>query len=1015
MSHTSPLKTCAFRVLRAANFNTSLPRLSGAKLARLPVSFCFIFLLAVVCRAQFFTLPGSFSYSLNSINQVFDVSPDGRLAVALRNHPTTVHPAFLTTFDPVTGAQFDSKTFGFGPLGVQLAEVEGGLRAVVLTSEGGPRRIYLFDVSADGKLTQLATTQLTTSNGDAGSNIVLSGKAKAGFALVADGSLVAFSLVDGSILSKIPVSNTGALEVSEASDRVILAYGLANAVFVDVTNPAQMNPLGSVPLPGGGPPAPGMTFSPDGRYLFVGNNSTTLSAIDVATRQVVGTMGGGFVFGRVRIHEDGQRRLLAVVGAMPNLNQSSVLLVDATDVGHMSVTGQFPAPVNYKSDLQFSPDGARLFVATTDRLTALEVPSLATAWVQTLPSSATREHQVMTFGHPGEVLAAWEVSAGLGFTSMFGSFPAYPPDITLSDASAAEGGAVEFTVALSIPATRKITIDYATADGTAGSPSDYAGGSASFAFEPGQTQKVISLPTVNDAIDEFDETFKLNLTKASVGTVKRGQGTATISDDDPPPSVTLNDLVFHEGDSGVKAVSVEVLLSGASGKTVTVNFATADGTASAGSDYSAVSGVITFAPGQTRKLVSVNIVGDTAPEPDETVLITLSSPSNATLDRAQGVLTLLNDEAKVQFDVSEVSVTEGTAHSVTLNVTRTSDLSTPTSVSYDTMPGTASDMSDYTAAYGTLRFAPNESSKSITILITDDAWGEAAETFTVGLFDVTGGSIGARGSVTVRINSNEAADGPNPVRATTFDPQFFVRQHYHDFLNREPDAAGLAFWSNQATNCGNSDLLVCRINVSAAFFLSPEFQDTGFYAIRVQRVAFGRESGVEGRRLGITQFIRDARQVGEGFVGGAPGSEQVLEQNRQAYATQIVSSPDFIANFPVSLSATQYAEALFAKAGLAGTAAELQAVANAFNSAGGGTAGRVAALRSVAESSSVREAEFRTAFVLMQYFGYMRRDPDKAGYDFWLGKLNEFNGNYVAAEMVKAFITSAEYEQRFGN
>jgi hypothetical protein len=158
------------------------------KLVGMLVSASILLFASSIARAQFFTLPGDFSYSLNSIRQVFDVSPDGKLAVALSNDPASVHRALLTTFDPVLATQFDSKTFGFGPLGVQLAETANGLRVVVLTSEGGPRRIYLFDLSPAGKLTQLASTQLTTSGTDFGSNIVLSASSQAGFVIVASPS-----------------------------------------------------------------------------------------------------------------------------------------------------------------------------------------------------------------------------------------------------------------------------------------------------------------------------------------------------------------------------------------------------------------------------------------------------------------------------------------------------------------------------------------------------------------------------------------------------------------------------------------------------------------------------------------------------------------------------------------------------------------------------------------------------------------------------------------------------------
>jgi hypothetical protein len=163
--------------------------------------------------------------------------------------------------------------------------------------------------------------------------------------------------------------------------------------------------------------------------------------------------------------------------------------------------------------------------------------------------------------------------------------------------------------------------------------------------------------------------------------------------------------------------------------------------------------------------------------------------------------------------------------------------------------------------------------------------------------------------------------------------------------------------------------------------------------------------------------MRATRQIGEGVIVGQPGFEAKLEQNKQAYAQQIEASPDFLARFPIS-SGAAYVDALSASAGIVPTTAERTAAINAFGA--GGTAGRVAALRSITDSSTLRLAEFSPSFVLAQYFGYLRRSPtdapdfNDAGYQFWLSKLNLFNGDFHKAEMVKAFITSLEYRNRVG-
>ncbi|MDT7806747.1 MAG: hypothetical protein QOJ70_560 [Acidobacteriota bacterium] len=372
----------------------------------------------------------------------------------------------------------------------------------------------------------------------------------------------------------------------------------------------------------------------------------------------------------------------------------------------------------------------------------------------------------------------------------------------------------------------------------------------------------------------------------------------------------------------------------------------------------------------------------------------------------------------IQFSATNYSVTEGTS-SVQITVTRSTGDGVST-VQYQTADGSANDRSDYTTAVGTLRFNAGETSKTFNVFITDDAYGEAPENFQVLIANATNATLGTPNSATVTIISNEVVNGPNPVRAATFSSDFFVRQHYVDFLNRQADASGLAFWTGEINQCGSNAQCadVKRVNVSAAFFLSIEFQETGFYAIRVQRVAFGRRSNTS-TRITYRELIRDQRQIDEGVVVGQAGFDQVLEANKQAYAAQVVGGSDFAARFPQATADT-FVDALFTSAGVTPTSTERQDAINVYNAAGGGTAGRTAALRSAADSTSVRNAELNTAFVLLQYHGYLRRNPTDppdttdAGYQFWLGKLNQFGGNYVAAEMVKAFITSDEYLNRFG-
>ncbi|GAC1399134.1 MAG: hypothetical protein NVSMB56_14090 [Pyrinomonadaceae bacterium] len=254
---------------------------------------------------------------------------------------------------------------------------------------------------------------------------------------------------------------------------------------------------------------------------------------------------------------------------------------------------------------------------------------------------------------------------------------------------------------------------------------------------------------------------------------------------------------------------------------------------------------------------------------------------------------------------------------------------------------------------------------------------------------------------------------------TINDADFFVQQQYVDFLSRFPDQDGFNFWLGQINSCGGDTncIDIKRTNVSAAYFLSTEFQETGFYVLRIQRAAFGRVSSDASKRVSYDQFKTDARFVGKGVIVGQPNALQLLDQNKTAYAQTIVGSSNFISKYPTTLSPAAYVDALFASAGVTPNSSDRQDAINAFGD--GGTAGRAAALRKIAETDSVKNAEFRSAFVLLQYFGYLRRNPtdapdnDDSGYQFWLSKLNQFSGDYIRSEMVRSFIVSNEYRNRF--
>jgi hypothetical protein len=517
-----------------------------------------------------------------------------------------------------------------------------------------------------------------------------------------------------------------------------------------------------------------------------------------------------------------------------------------------------------------------------------------------------------------------------------------------------------------------------------------------------------------------------------------------------------------------------------------------------------------------------------------------------------------------------------------VTVTRNGDLSTAASVNYATSNGTATDRFDYEAAFGTLQFAAGQLSATFPVLINDDSLVEGNETFNLTLSNPQGTNValGLQPTAVVTIVDNASEPATNAIDDSTS----FVRQHYHDFLNREPDPPGLAFWVNNIESCGANASCreVKRIDTSAAFFLSIEFQQTGFEAYRAFAAAFGPTRTAGTVPLTLQEFLTDSQQLGKGVIFGNPGADAQLEANKVAYFNQFVTRSEFVTKYPAALTNDQYVDNLLASAGLSpsqvrlfvvnltnsqevpptnpttstggarpasfGTArllfnsaqtamtftstvsnidftgaqtsdtndnliaahihagasvapgvngpvvwgffgapfndnnpndqqvipsatgvggtingkwdapegngttlaaqlANLRAgrayvnfhtiqygggeirgnipAENAFRDAlvaglNGGTETRATVLRKVAEAEELGLKETNRAFVLMQYFGYLRRNPndtpdaDFSGYNFWLNKLNSFNGDFRAAEMVKAFIASSEYRKRFG-
>jgi autotransporter-associated beta strand protein len=235
-------------------------------------------------------------------------------------------------------------------------------------------------------------------------------------------------------------------------------------------------------------------------------------------------------------------------------------------------------------------------------------------------------------------------------------------------------------------------------------------------------------------------------------------------------------------------------------------------------------------------------------------------------------------------------------------------------------------------------------------------------------------------------------------------PEYFVRQHYLDFLGREPDEAGFNFWSDQILECGGDPGCTERrtVNVSAAYFQSIEFQRTGGLVDRLYRASYGRNPR-------YSEFMPDRDAITIGVVVGLSGWERQLAANEKSFVDAWVTRPAFEAAYS-SLSNAEYVDRLLSNTGVRFAQAERDSLVSSLR---GGAVSRADVLQQIAASESFAKARFNEAFVLMEYFGYLRRDPDEEGYRYWLNKLNQFHGNFERAEMVKAFISATEYRARF--
>jgi hypothetical protein len=324
------------------------------------------------------------------------------------------------------------------------------------------------------------------------------------------------------------------------------------------------------------------------------------------------------------------------------------------------------------------------------------------------------------------------------------------PTVSIGDGGVVEGDSgelttISFPLTLSAKSGRPITLAYTTADDTAQAPGDYLAASGTVTIKAGTVESSISVPVVGDELIEGDERFALDLSAPLHVTIDRAEATGTVHDDESPPQISVTDTHVTEGDGGSVAAQFTVSLSVPSSNAVSVDYATADGTATAPADYSATSGTITFAPGRTEETIDVPVIGDALIETDETFTLTLTNPGNATLGTATATGTIADDDSRPAVSVSNApDVSEGDSgtidavFSVSLDATTTRDVS----VDFATVDSSAVAPDDYLATSGTATIPAGSTGTTIAVPVVGDTRYESVEIFSLQLSNPVNSTLG---------------------------------------------------------------------------------------------------------------------------------------------------------------------------------------------------------------------------------------------------------------------------------
>jgi hypothetical protein len=331
------------------------------------------------------------------------------------------------------------------------------------------------------------------------------------------------------------------------------------------------------------------------------------------------------------------------------------------------------------------------------------------------------------------------------------------PAASVDSPTVAEGTAststLVFTVSLSAPSGQPVSVDYALSSGTAEANLDFAARSGTLNFAPGETSRTVSVPVVGDALDEADETLSLVLADPSNATLAGALGTGTIADDDAAPTLSVGAASVSEGDRGSSNLVFTASLSAPSGRAISVGYATAGGSAAAEEDFTAASGTLTFAPGETSKAIAVAVRGDIVAEGDETLALNFSDPANASLAAASAPATILDDDvALLSLAISPSILSEG--GTATGTISRTTSTSAPLAVAFS-----SSDTSEATVP-ATVTIPAGQLSTTFAVSGAEDTAVDGAQNAVISAS--APGLASAQAGVTILDNDSAPSDGGLP-------------------------------------------------------------------------------------------------------------------------------------------------------------------------------------------------------------------------------------------------------------